>query len=93
MAGAAAFLAKHRTEEMLLAAIRGVAGPHAKQGRHDRTSADTEEEHTDDKRDRRDACGHPEMRRLPDGVFHCPACGSEVLPIGAQSIDAPGKGR
>ena len=26
-------------------------------------------------------CGHPEMRRLPDGVFHCPACGSEVLPF------------
>ncbi|CAN5640272.1 hypothetical protein BH24ACT20_BH24ACT20_09100 [soil metagenome] len=26
-------------------------------------------------------CGHPEMRRLPDGVFRCPACGSEVLPI------------
>jgi ribosomal protein L37AE/L43A len=26
-------------------------------------------------------CGHPEMGRLPDGVFHCPACGSEVLPI------------
>jgi ribosomal protein L37AE/L43A len=26
-------------------------------------------------------CGHPEMRRLPDGVSHCPACGSEVLPI------------
>jgi hypothetical protein len=26
-------------------------------------------------------CGHPEMRRLPDEVFHCPACGSEVLPI------------
>jgi hypothetical protein len=25
-------------------------------------------------------CGHPEMRRLPDGVFHCPACGSEILP-------------
>ncbi len=25
-------------------------------------------------------CGHPEMRRLPDGVFHCPACGSEVIP-------------
>src|SRR3712207_4556686 len=24
-------------------------------------------------------CGHPEMRRLPDGVFHCPACGSEVV--------------
>jgi ribosomal protein L37AE/L43A len=30
-------------------------------------------------------CGHPEMRRLPDGVFHCPACGSEVLPIDAPS--------
>jgi ribosomal protein L37AE/L43A len=28
-------------------------------------------------------CGHPEMRRLPDGVFHCPACGSEVLPFKA----------
>jgi ribosomal protein L37AE/L43A len=26
-------------------------------------------------------CGHPEMRRLPDGVYHCPACGSEILPI------------
>ena len=26
-------------------------------------------------------CGHPEMRRLPDGVYWCPACGSEVLPI------------
>ncbi len=26
-------------------------------------------------------CGHPEMRRLPDGVFHCPACGSEVVPL------------
>jgi ribosomal protein L37AE/L43A len=25
-------------------------------------------------------CGHPEMRRLPDETFHCPACGSEVLP-------------
>jgi len=25
-------------------------------------------------------CGHPEMRDLPDGVFHCPACGSEILP-------------
>jgi ribosomal protein L37AE/L43A len=28
-------------------------------------------------------CGHPEMRRLPDGVFHCPACGSEVIPLEA----------
>ncbi len=27
-------------------------------------------------------CGHPEMRRLPDGVFHCPACGSEVVSAG-----------
>ena len=26
-------------------------------------------------------CGHPEMRCLPDGVFHCLACGSEVLPL------------
>jgi ribosomal protein L37AE/L43A len=26
-------------------------------------------------------CGHPEMRRLPDEVYWCPACGSEVLPI------------
>jgi ribosomal protein L37AE/L43A len=23
-------------------------------------------------------CGHPEMRLLPDGTYHCPACGSEV---------------
>jgi ribosomal protein L37AE/L43A len=26
-------------------------------------------------------CGHPEMRRLPDGVYRCPSCGSEVVPI------------
>lgn len=26
-------------------------------------------------------CGHPEMHSLPDRVFHCPACRSEVLPI------------
>ena len=26
-------------------------------------------------------CGHPEMRLLPDGAFHCPACGAEVFPI------------
>ena len=25
-------------------------------------------------------CGHPEMRRLPDGVFVCPACRAEVTP-------------
>lgn len=28
-------------------------------------------------------CGHPQMRLLPDGTYHCPACGSEVLPVGA----------
>ena len=28
-------------------------------------------------------CGHPEMRRLPDDVYRCPACGSEVTPISA----------
>jgi ribosomal protein L37AE/L43A len=28
-------------------------------------------------------CGHPEMRRLPDGTFHCPSCGAEVLPVEA----------
>src|SRR5215207_2216690 len=33
-------------------------------------------------------CGHPEMRRLPDGVFHCPACRAEVLPV---SIPEPGQ--
>jgi hypothetical protein len=30
-------------------------------------------------------CGHPEMRLLPDGTFHCPACGSEVLPLEASA--------
>jgi hypothetical protein len=30
-------------------------------------------------------CGHPEMRLLPDGTFHCPACRSEVLPSDASS--------
>jgi uncharacterized Zn finger protein (UPF0148 family) len=30
-------------------------------------------------------CGRPEMRLLPDGVYHCPACGSEVLAIEAPS--------
>jgi ribosomal protein L37AE/L43A len=30
-------------------------------------------------------CSHPEMRRLTDGIFHCPACGSEVLPVNALS--------
>jgi hypothetical protein len=30
-------------------------------------------------------CGYPEMRRLPDGVFRCPSCSAEVLPIEAVS--------
>jgi hypothetical protein len=30
-------------------------------------------------------CSHPEMRLLPDGTFHCSACGSEVLPVDACS--------
>ena len=33
-------------------------------------------------------CGHPEMRLLPDGTFHCPGCGSEVLSIDASSTFA-----
>ena len=35
-------------------------------------------------------CGHPEMQRLPDGVYRCPACGSEVFPI---SPPRPGRSR
>jgi ribosomal protein L37AE/L43A len=30
-------------------------------------------------------CGHPEMRLLPDRVFHCPSCGLEVLPVMASA--------
>jgi uncharacterized Zn finger protein (UPF0148 family) len=26
-------------------------------------------------------CAHPQMRLLPDGTFHCPSCGSEVVPL------------
>lgn len=26
-------------------------------------------------------CGHPEMRLLPGGIYRCPACGAEVLPV------------
>jgi ribosomal protein L37AE/L43A len=37
-------------------------------------------------------CGHPEMRELPGGVFHCPACRSEVMPIEAQAIDTRRRG-
>ena len=35
-------------------------------------------------------CGHPEMRRLPNGVYRCPACGLEVIPI---SPPRPGRSR
>jgi ribosomal protein L37AE/L43A len=28
-------------------------------------------------------CGHPEMRRLADGVLWCPGCGLEVVPFSA----------
>jgi hypothetical protein len=30
-------------------------------------------------------CGHPEMRRLLDGMRHCPSCGSEEQPIEAHA--------
>lgn len=46
-AGAAAFVAKHRTEEALLTAIRGVVVPHGEQGRRDPAPADSEEEQND----------------------------------------------
>jgi hypothetical protein len=26
-------------------------------------------------------CGHPEMPRLPDGVYRCPTCGLEVVSL------------
>ena len=54
-AGAAAFVAKHRTEEVLLAAIRGVAATNAKPGRHDRLPSGAAEERRDDTRGHRDA--------------------------------------
>lgn len=31
-------------------------------------------------------CGHPEMRCLPDGVYWCPSCRAEVLPVRAPSV-------
>jgi hypothetical protein len=37
-------------------------------------------------------CGHPEMRCLPDGTRHCPACGSEVVPIDASSTHSEPEG-
>ncbi len=32
-------------------------------------------------------CGYPEMRLLPDGVYHCPACGDEVVPADAPAVE------
>ena len=37
-------------------------------------------------------CGHPEMRKLPDGVFHCPACRTEILPIEVRAGDTRRRG-
>ncbi len=34
-------------------------------------------------------CGHPEMRLLPDGTYHFPACGSEVVPLEASVESDP----
>ena len=31
-------------------------------------------------------CGHPEMRQLPGGVFHCPGCALEVLTLNTSSV-------
>ncbi|CAA9395438.1 MAG: hypothetical protein AVDCRST_MAG22-855 [uncultured Rubrobacteraceae bacterium] len=38
-------------------------------------------------------CGHPEMVRLPGGIFHCPACRSEVLPLESFLLDPPDRAR
>ena len=54
-AGAMAFVAKHRTEGILLASIRGVALANAKRRRHGRAPVSREKEHTDAMRDRRGA--------------------------------------
>ena len=32
-------------------------------------------------------CGHPEMRLLPDGVYRCPSCRAEILPVTAPPVD------
>lgn len=52
-AGAVAFVAKHRREEALLAAIRGAGLARGRPRRHDCASARREEEHTDDLREYR----------------------------------------
>lgn len=54
-AGVAAFVAKRRTEGILLAAIRGVALANAKRRRHERAPVSREEEQGDAMRDRRGA--------------------------------------
>lgn len=38
-----------------------------------------------DARVRRDQDREPQTGRLPDGILHCPACGSEVQPLGTSS--------
>jgi uncharacterized Zn finger protein (UPF0148 family) len=38
-------------------------------------------------------CGHPEMRRLPGEIYHCPACGLEVLPFEAAPLAWGPEGR
>jgi ribosomal protein L37AE/L43A len=34
-------------------------------------------------------CAHPQMRLLPDGTFHCPSCGSEVVALEASREPMP----
>ncbi len=34
-------------------------------------------------------CGHPETCRIPEGVYRCPARGSEVLPLCAAAYVGP----
>jgi DNA-binding NarL/FixJ family response regulator len=54
-AGAAAFVAEHRTEGTLLAAIRGVAPANAERRLHERAPASGKEEQGNAMRDRRGA--------------------------------------
>ena len=34
-------------------------------------------------------CAHPQMRLLPDGTYHCPSCGSEVVALEASREPMP----
>ena len=34
-------------------------------------------------------CAHPQMRLLPDGTYHCPSCGSEVLSLEVSKEPTP----